>query len=408
VAANLQTEAAAIGSPAAAASPHWLNEERVRVYSWMIVVIFGIVFVVWLGLSLPDLVDPRGKPFGYDFIAFWSAARLALAGQPAAAYDLSAIAAVHRIAVPAMGGGMIFAWHYPPTFLLAVLPLGLLSYPTALCAFVLATAALWAALIRRVATDRRAWIVATAAPAGLINLLDGQNGFLTAGLAGFALLLLARRPVVAGGLIGLLAIKPHLAVLFPLALLADRQWRCIAAAATTAAVFAAASVAAFGWGSVVAFLHDLQASRLLIDRSAVPWAAMPSPYVFALSLGAPALIAGLLQGLVALFAAACVCRAWRNRFAPFEAKAATLIAGSLLVPPFLFTYDLTWATLAVGWLAMLGLRSGFHRGEREIFLFAWLAPTLMPPVQMLTSVQLGFPALLLLLVAATRRANRTH
>jgi hypothetical protein len=402
-AAESAANRAAIGEDGSAGAGHWLNGERVRVYSWMIVAIFAIVFVVWLGLSLPDLVDPRGKPLGYDFIAFWSAARLALEGRPEAAYDLSAIAAAHRLAVPALHG-LIFAWHYPPTFLLAILPFGLLGYPTALGVFVLSTAALWAGLIRRVATDRRAWVVAAAAPAGLINLLDGQNGFLTAGLAGFALLLLARRPVLAGVLIGLLAIKPHLTVLFPLALLADRQWRSIVAAALTTAVFAAASVATFGWGSVVAFLHDLPASRLLIDRGAVPWGAMPSPYVFVLSLRAPALVAGVLQGLVALFAAACVYRAWRNHAAPFEAKAATLLAGSLLVPPFLFTYDLTWAALAVGWLAMLGVRTGFRRGEREILLFAFLVPALMSPVQMLTAVQLGFPAVLLLLVAAAHRA----
>jgi hypothetical protein len=60
--------------------------------------------------------------------------------------------------------------------------------------------------------------------------------------------------------------------------------------------------------------------------------------------------------------------------------------------------------MAIAWLALLGLRSGFYRGEREILLFAWLAPVLMPPVQLLTAVQLGFPAVFLVLLAAVRRA----
>jgi hypothetical protein len=81
-----------------------------------------------------------------------------------------------------------------------------------------------------------------------------------------------------------------------------------------------------------------------------------------------------------------------------------LVTGSLLVSPYLFYYDLTWAALAVAWLATLGLRDGFRRGEREILLFAWLAPALMQPVQLLTSVQIGFPAVLLLFLAALRRA----
>jgi hypothetical protein len=389
--------------PSIGAAGHWLNEERLRVYSWMIVVIFTALFAVWLGRSLPNLVDPSGKPFGYDFMAFWSAARLALAGRPEAAFDQHAISAVQHAAVPFMPG-LLFAWHYPPTFLLPVAPLGLLPYPAALALFVLATAALWGVLLRRVLTDPRAWIVAAAAPAGLINLLDGQNGFLTASLAGFALLSLRRRPIVAGVLIGLLAIKPQLAVLFPLALVAEGSWRSIAAAAATASAFALASLAAFGAADWAAFFRDLPIAQAMTDAGALPWGAMPTANVFALSLGAPLVVARALQAAVALFAAYCVWRAWRNRAAPFAAKAATLLAASLLVSPYLFDYDLVWAALAVGWLATLGLRDGFRRGEREILLFAYLAPAVMPPVQMLTSLQLGFPAILLLLIVAVRRA----
>jgi hypothetical protein len=112
----------------------------------------------------------------------------------------------------------------------------------------------------------------------------------------------------------------------------------------------------------------------------------------------------VLQAIVALFAGGCVYRAWRNPAAPFGAKAATLLVGAMLVSPFLFTYDLTWAALAVGWLALLGLRTGFLRWEREVLLLAWLVPMAMAPVHALTQVQLGFPALLLLLVVAVRRA----
>src|SRR5438270_8948589 len=167
-------QGAAIGGDPAARAQHWLNAERVCVYSWMVVAIFAVVLIGWVGWSLPDLVDPRGKPIGYDFMAFWSAARLALAGRPEAAFDGTAIAAIQHAAVPFLPN-IWFPWHYPPTFLLAVAPLGWLAYPAALAGFVLSTAAFWAALLRQILPDRRAWIVAAALPAGLINLLDGQN-----------------------------------------------------------------------------------------------------------------------------------------------------------------------------------------------------------------------------------------
>ena len=399
----MTVEAPAIGATARIEKAHWLNAERIRVYSWLVVAIFAVAYLGWLASSLPTLVDPRGKPFGYDFMAYWSAARLALLGRPEAAFAESAISAVQHAAVPSLPG-IIFPWHYPPTFLLPLVPLGLLPYAAALAVFVLGTMALLAALVPRILPDRRAWIAAAAAPAGLINLVDGQNAFLTVALAGFAILWLDRRPIVAGILIGLLAIKPHLAVLFPLALLAEGRWRTIAAAALTVAALCGTSLCAFGWATWAAFFEHLPVTQAMANAGAVPWGTMPSPYVFALSLGAPPPAAGVLQAAVALFAAICVWRAWRTPGAPFEAKAATLMAGSLLVSPYLFYYDLLWAALAIAWLAMLGLETGFRRGEREVLLFAFLAPALMPPVQMLTHIQIGFPAVALLLMTAARRA----
>jgi hypothetical protein len=385
-------------------SVHWLNERRVSVYSWLIVSIVGAVAVAWIALSLPALVDLRGKPVGYDFITFWSAARLALDGRPEAAFDPSAIAAAQHLAVPALGN-VLFLWHYPPTYLLLVLPLGLLSYPAALIVFIGATVALWAALVRALFRDSRAWLVAAATPAGLINLLDGQNGFLTAGLAGFAIVQLDRKPRLAGMLIGLLAVKPHLAALFPLALIASRRWQAFFAAAVTAFLFAAISIAAFGGATVTAFLHDLPLLRDIVDRAGLPWSQMPSPYVLLLSLHAPGVAAALVQAAAALGAGICVWRAWGDDHAPIEAKAAVLFAGSLLVSPYLFTYDLTWAAVALAFLAILGLRDGFARGEREILFVAWLAPLGCVPLYWLSGVQLGCAMLVVLIAAAMWRVR---
>jgi glycosyl transferase family 87 len=381
---------------------HWLTADRVRVYSWIIVAVFGVGFATMVTLSLPDLVDPHGKPLGYDFMAFWSAARLALSGQPASVFDGAAISAVQHAAVPA-SPEIWFPWHYPPTYLLAVLPLGLVPYPVALIAFVAGTGLLWGAFVRRALPDPRSWIVAAAAPAGLINLLDGQNAFLTAGLAGFAVLWLDRRPRLAGVLIGLLAIKPHLAVLAPVALVAGGYWRSISAAAITAILFLAVSIASLGAGSMISFVDHLAVSQAMANQGAVPWEWMPSPYVLALSLHAPPVAAALTQAIAAVGAAACVWCAWRRPTRPFEAKAAVFFAGSMLVSPYMFTYDLVWDVVAIGFLAVIGLREGFHRGEREILFAAWFAPLAFIPLYWLSGVQFGCLATVLLLAAAMRR-----
>lgn len=392
-----------MAQPALDPAPHWLTAERLRVYPLLIVAIVGVVAAVWIARTLPGLVDPRGKPVGWDFITFWSAARLALDGHPEAAFDPVAIGAAQHLAVPGMGGAL-FLWHYPPSYLLLVLPLGLLAYPAALLAFSGAGIVLWGGLVRALFRDRRAWLIAAATPAGLINLIDGQNGFLTAGIAGFALVQLDRRPRLAGMLIGLLAVKPHLAALFPLALIASRRWLVLGWAAAAGIVFSAAGVAAFGLPTTLAFLHDLPQLRDIVDRGALPWSQMPSPYVLLLSLGAAPLIAAVAQAAAALAAACCVWRAWRDDTTAFAVRAAVLCAGTLLVSPYLFTYDLTWAALALAFLALAGLRDGFRPGERDLMFAAWLAPLAFVPAYWLTGVQAGCAVPMALLALAMRRA----
>ena len=393
-----------MAQPAAAPPQHWLNDERVRVYSAVLLGIFVAAYLGLIALSLPGFVDPRGKPVGYDFIAFWSAAWLALQGRPAAAFDWHAIAAAHQAAVPALHDPFyLFLWHYPPTFLLAVLLLGYLPYLVALAIFLAGSIAAWAMLIRRIVPDRRYWIAAAAMPAGLVNLFHGQNGFLTAALAGFGLLLLERRPLVAGTLIGLLAIKPHLAILFPIALIASGQWRAFAAAAVTATLLSVLSVAVFGRDTLAAFVHDMPGAGSLIDQGILPWGMIPSPYVFALALGAPRGLAWALQAAAALGAMVGVWTAWRSRTASFAARAAVLLTGALLVSPYVFYYDMTWAGLAVGWLALHAAHADFRRGEREVLFAAWIVPLLMVPIFKVTGVQIGCIALCALFAVAMRR-----
>ena len=65
-------------------------------------------------------------------------------------------------------------------------------------------------------------LLALAFPAVLINIGHGQNGFLTAALLGGALVVLDRRPLVAGILFGLLVYKPQYGLMIPLVLAVER------------------------------------------------------------------------------------------------------------------------------------------------------------------------------------------
>jgi hypothetical protein len=388
-------------------SRHWLERERVLLYpSVLLLFLFLTLIGVATARTLPNLLYPGGYPLGNDFIGFWSATRLVAEGRPEAAYDESAVRAMHQVAVP----GMIDfhqPWLNAPTFLLVLLPLGLVPYLPALGLFSAATVSLWAALVRQMFADPRIWVVAAAFPAGLLNFANGQSGFLTAGLAGFALLVLDRRPVLAGVPIGLLAIKPHLAVLFPLALLAARRWQTLFAAAATSVAFTLASVAVLGWATIPAFLHGLATVSGLFDTHRLHLFQMPSIYVSALSFGLTPLVGMVLHTTVALGAAACVWAAWRAETAPSEAKFATLSAASMLISPYIFFYDLTWTGLAIAWLVKLGLREGFRHGERELLAIAWICSAWVLLAQF-SGIQLGWIPPFILTAMGTWCALNRH
>src|SRR5688572_6234249 len=212
----------------------WLDENRVHGYSCIFLGLYLVVTVAWLALS-PTLIDPNGKPIGPDFMNVWSAGKLALAGEPAAAFDYPRHYEVQRAALP-YGVGQeapYFGWPYPPHFLLAAALLALLPYGAALAAWMAVTLPVYLAAMRSILPYRNWSLLALAFPAVFVNFSHGQNGFLSTGLLGLGLLSLERRPILAGVFFGLLTYKPQLGVLLPLVLLVDRRWTTFFSATAT-------------------------------------------------------------------------------------------------------------------------------------------------------------------------------
>lgn len=379
----------------------WLDAQRVRVYPRIVVAVYLLAGIGWLA-TIDGLVDLRGKPLGYDFITFWSAAKLALAGAAEAVYDLQRLFAMQQQAVPDLTNP--YAWHYPPTFLLMVLPLAALPYLWACVAWVAASLPLFLVTLRGLTRHPAALWLALAFPGTFINLFHGQNGFLTCALMGGALLLLDRRPLLAGVLFGLMSYKPQFGLLIPLALLATGRWTAFAAAAAAALALAAASFAAFGAEPWRAFLDNGPFLRLVLEQGHLPWFKMPTTFAAARMLGVPVSLSYALQAAVALAVVVVVLRLWRSH-ADQSLKSAGLVVGALMVSPYGFDYDLVLLALPLAWLGLRGVERGFLFGEKAILLLAWLSPILMPAIASGASLQLGPVVLAALLWSVLRRAR---
>ncbi len=372
-------------------SGDWLTGERLTAYPRMLLGVIVIAVLAWIGLS-DGLIDPNGKPLGTDFSNVYAAGELTLKGEPEAAYDPARQHAAER---EVFGGRAVpfYGWHYPPLFLFAAAALALLPYGWALFAWMALTLPLYVAVMRAIVPRRETLIIALAFPAVFVNLGHGQNGFLTAALLGGALLLLDRRPIVAGILIGLLAYKPQFGVLIPLVLAATGRWPAFAAATVTVIAASAASYAVFGLESWIAFAESTDFTRqVVLEAGGTGWEKIQSIFSAARMWGASVETAYAAQFSMGALIAASLIWLWRSR-AAFPLKAAALATGSLLATPYVLDYDMVALAVSIAFLTAHGLRQGFRDYEISMLAAAWVAPLIARSIAGAIYLPLGLLAM---------------
>lgn len=358
-----------------------------------------VLFYAWglsslYGRTNGWLVDATGLARTNEFMGIRAAGDLALQGRAADAYDWSR----HEAAMAVLAGrpGMAyFPYPYPPIFFLFMAGLATLPYLASALIWLLGTGALYALTVARIARARLAALWSLATPAAAINTFVSHTGFATAAAMGGALAAIPTRPVLAGGLIALLAVKPQLGLLIPVALVAGGYWRVIGATALWLALLIAASVACFGvepWLAFPAQMADVQAStRFGHPRvGETNFSILVSVYGAMRTLGVSDPVAMIAQALAGLGVAAGVFVLWRSA-APYALKAAGLASASLLATPYLFIYDLLHLSVAVAFLVRhLGV-AGLQRSDVSVIAaagFFIFLPMLMP-------LPMGFAANLL-------------
>lgn len=364
--------------------------------------ILALGYLIVLGAAYRNgefLTDAHGRPIANDFVNVLAAGRLALAGDPASAYDwpLHKAAEVRAVGHPFAN---YYGWHYPPTFLFVAAALATLPYLAAACVWLAATLAAQAIALRGILRGRAGIFLALGFPAALWNVTAGQNGFLTAALIAGALGLLERRPALAGLCLGLLSYKPQFGLLFPLLLLVDRRWKALAAAALVALALVVAAWLAFGTATFAAFARATpQVGRVVLGDGAADWNRLQSLFGLMRAHGAGEAAAWAIQALGSLAVAAGLAVLWRSR-AAYDLKAAALAAGALLVTPYAYIYDCVILAVAVAFLLRHALAHGLATADSAGLACAGALVLIYPGVQ----TQVGLAAAAIVLAVAGRRA----
>jgi alpha-1,2-mannosyltransferase len=372
-----------------------INVRRhIAIGCYLLVGIYLLVALYLLsGFIQPGWFYRSGVPAGADFLQIWAGSSLAAQGRAAAVYDPAALKQVETAIV---GGDFAkFAlWHYPPSFLLMMLPLSALNYLAALAVWLFIPLTAFLLILYGIYPDRLTIWLSLASMGTVQNLCYGQGAFLVGALLGGGLLLVDRRPLLAGILFGLVInYKPHLVALILVAFLAGGHWRALTSLAATCAILTLASLGVFGLPTWLAFWHDLPVMRAHLGEADL-WGRFPTVFCGVRLLGGGPGLAMALQLLTGLGAVAGVYWVWRRR-ASLPLRASVLVVGTFLVTPYVLNYDLTLLLLPMAWMAWEGFQRQWGPGEKIMLGLAWLTPSLD-----LTSVALARIHLAPLILAA--------
>lgn len=178
--------------------------------------------ILLAGMSVALLI-PRLQnwPLTPDFTMLWAGARFAVTS-PHQTYDWAAVTAAQMSLRPPVGP---LPFPYPPSALPLMAPFGLLPFWPAFWAWtILSAAAFWTAARRITSSPLLVFIM----PQMVLAIVLGQTTLWIGALMIWGVLLLRKRPLVAGVLFGVAAaIKPQFAIMVPIAVIAGRHWRAI-------------------------------------------------------------------------------------------------------------------------------------------------------------------------------------
>jgi hypothetical protein len=173
----------------------------------------------------------------------------------------------------------------------------------------------------------------------------GQNGFLTGGLIGLILLAIRDTRRNGGIPLGLMAMKPHLAVGLALLSLLERRWAMIAVAVATTVLTSFAATAVLGWGVWPVWLAGVAQSSGFLHDGAYSLYRMSSIYAFVRSFGASAGVAFALHIAVTLCVVGMLAYAF-VRGCPRHYLLALAALANVFISPYNHDYD--YVSLALG------------------------------------------------------------
>lgn len=319
---------------------------------YIVTFIFSFISInSWINSLTPEhgFISKDRQYVGRDFLLFYAVAKQAVTGNINDLYTNYGVYKATQLLVPEIQATGIsnWPWPYPPHYFLLLAPFTALPYYYALAAWLILSLLLPSFLLWYIWRVRGLLFLATIININvIICLVMGQNALIFSSLVGIGIAAMKKNPILAGLCFAIVSMKPHFALLLPVALILGRYWQALLYTILGTLFLMVITSLAFGWNIwSVAIAHFGSVSNISFSTD-IHIFSIYSTYRALTDLGLSSHYAWSGHFLVAGIALYGFQNVWRNNHSLINKWLAFGIT-ALLFSPFSFAYDAVWITLPI-------------------------------------------------------------
>jgi hypothetical protein len=366
-----------------------LTPRRIRAYTGASLAFTVGAYVIMLFLRGDPPYDGFGRPIAVDFLNRFVAGRIAATGQWSWLYSVPLQIEIQRRVLGDARPQPFAPFISPPVTALLYAPLTSIPYVAAAVVWILGSAGvllisiklLWPLIPRLHRYGALTVLLVLLSSWPVVELLfDGQDSALSLAIIVIGLrLLLSKRELAAGLVLGLGAFKPQVFLFVPFFLLVQKRWLSIGGWLATTFALAMLSVMLVGFEGAQSYLALLNSDIIREGTADLSWKMVSLPALARDILSGPFLPFSMVTATaIDLFVLAHFVRAGlssRGGSADTPRLFALAVVSGALASPYLFVYDGT--TLIVPALLLLNAKPDsvvLRMSLTATYILLWSAP----------------------------------
>ncbi|MDO6591268.1 MULTISPECIES: glycosyltransferase family 87 protein [Rhodobacterales] len=336
------------------------------------------------------VLDISGHVLGRDFLNFYTGGELLASGEWQTLFD--GLAYMDVIGESYGDNYPSHNWSYPPSIFIFSRIAVTMPYMLALALWYTCGVISIAFAVRALKLDMIWVALVVFSPAGMLNILAGQNGYFTASLITLAIVYAAQKPkIISATSWAMLTIKPHLGLVALPMLVAQRNFYIIIMGGVCLIPLIGVSIVMWGvepW--YLFFDYTVAQQRLVIENwRGFIYVLVPTGFMQGRMLSFDTGIVYFFHAVYAITAAFLSVRAWPGRKADHRLWLAWFVVSTFIMLPYSFLYDLVVFQVVLALYAAQPEKLFYisKKWSQWLWMLGWLLPILTIPIVFVLKLQ---------------------